>query len=86
MGLAMAGNVQKYLQREGKPALKIWNRTASRGEPLVEMGAVACESIAGLVVQCDIVFISVSVALLISISSRHRLDYRAMGWSERAFC
>ncbi|CAI7616074.1 unnamed protein product [Penicillium bialowiezense] len=58
MGLAMAGNVQKYLQREGKPALKIWNRTVSRGEPLVEMGAVACESIADLVVQCDIVFIS----------------------------
>ncbi|KAJ5333549.1 uncharacterized protein N7506_007332 [Penicillium brevicompactum] len=60
MGLAMAGNVQKYIQREGKPALNIWNRTASRGEPLVALGAVSCESIAQLVAECDIVFISTS--------------------------
>ncbi|CAG8026558.1 unnamed protein product [Penicillium olsonii] len=60
MGLAMASNVQKYLQREGKPVLKSWNRTASRGAPLVSLGAIECESIADLVSQCDIVFISTS--------------------------
>ena len=59
MGLAMASNVQKYLQREGNPLLKTWNRTTSRGAPLVSLGAIECESIADLVSQCDIVFISV---------------------------
>lgn len=60
MGLAMASNVQRYLQRVGKPALKIWNRTASRGTPLIALGAVACDSIASLVAGCDLIFISVS--------------------------
>lgn len=78
MGLAMAENVQKYLQREGKPALNIWNRTASRGEPLVALGAVSCESIAQLVAECDIVFISVSMVLLIVISNYHQLNSRAV--------
>ena len=61
MGLAMASNVQKYLQREEKPVLKFWNRTASRGAPLVSLGAIGSDSIAELVTECDIIFISVSV-------------------------
>lgn len=60
MGLAMARNVQNYLQREGGLALRSWNRTASRGAPLATLGAVNCESIAHLVTDVDIVFISVS--------------------------
>ncbi|CAG8428311.1 unnamed protein product [Penicillium salamii] len=68
MGLAMASNVQRYFQREGKPALNIWNRTASRGTPLIALGAVACDSIASLVAGCDLIFISTSDdAALVSI-------------------
>ncbi|CAG8172164.1 unnamed protein product [Penicillium salamii] len=68
MGLAMASNVQRYIQRVEKPALKIWNRTASRGTPLIALGGVACDSIASLVAECDLIFISTSDdAALVSI-------------------
>ncbi|KAJ6044833.1 uncharacterized protein N7446_003027 [Penicillium canescens] len=60
MGLAMAQNVQQFLHREKKPGLRFWNRTASRGAPLESIGAVGCHSIAQLVRQCDLVFISTS--------------------------
>ncbi|KAJ6180535.1 hypothetical protein N7519_010996 [Penicillium mononematosum] len=60
MGLAMAQNVQRSLQQDAKSQLKFWNRTASRGAPLELLGAVGCESIAQLVTECDLIFISTS--------------------------
>ncbi|KAJ5788283.1 hypothetical protein N7457_003273 [Penicillium paradoxum] len=60
MGLAMARNVQGFLQNEGKTPLRFWNRTASRGAPLESLGGIGCESIAQLVGECDLFFISTS--------------------------
>lgn len=60
MGLAMARNIQRYLQREEKGPLRFWNRTASRGAPLELLGGIGCESIAQLVAECNLIFISVS--------------------------
>jgi 3-hydroxyisobutyrate dehydrogenase-like beta-hydroxyacid dehydrogenase len=62
MGLAMATNIQKHLTQNNSPALKYWNRTISRGEPLKELGGVTCASPEELVQVCDVVFISVSPA------------------------
>ncbi|CAI7663199.1 unnamed protein product [Penicillium glandicola] len=59
MGLAMAQNVQRFLQ-DTKPQLRFWNRTTSRGAPLELLGAIGCESIAQLVTECDLIFISTS--------------------------
>ncbi|KAJ5206955.1 hypothetical protein N7472_003403 [Penicillium cf. griseofulvum] len=59
MGLAMAQNVQRYLQNT-KSQLRFWNRTASRGAPLESLGAIGCESIAQLVAECDLIFMSTS--------------------------
>lgn len=61
MGLAMAQNVQIFLQRDMKSQLRFWNRTASRGAPLESLGGIGCESIAQLVTECDLIFISVSI-------------------------
>lgn len=60
MGLAMAQNIQSFLQRESKSPLRFWNRTASRGAPLESLGGIPCASIAQLVIECDLIFISVS--------------------------
>ncbi|KNG51463.1 6-phosphogluconate dehydrogenase nad-binding [Stemphylium lycopersici] len=63
MGLAMALNLQKHIQRqeeESLPPLKYWNRTISRGNLLKELGATACATIADLVQTSDVIFISVS--------------------------
>ncbi|KAF1840800.1 6-phosphogluconate dehydrogenase-like protein NAD-binding protein [Cucurbitaria berberidis CBS 394.84] len=60
MGLAMAINIQKYLEEKTLPPLKYWNRTLSRGDVLREKGAVPGQSIAELVQSCDVIFISVS--------------------------
>ena len=63
MGLAMAQNIQTFLQRDKKSQLRFWNRTASRGAPLELLGAIECESIAQLVIECDLIFISVSISI-----------------------
>lgn len=76
MGLAMAQNVQQFLHREKKPGLRFWNRTASRGAPLESIGAVGCHTIAQLVQQCDLVFISVSRPLL---KRNHPVVYSVLG-------
>ncbi|KAJ5498137.1 hypothetical protein N7453_007188 [Penicillium expansum] len=60
MGLAMAQNVHRFLQQDRKSQLRFWNRTASRGAPLEALGAIGCESIAQLVAECDLIFISTS--------------------------
>lgn len=66
MGLAMAQNVHRFLQQDRKSQLRFWNRTASRGAPLEALGAIGCESIAQLVAECDLIFISVSIWIRIS--------------------
>jgi 3-hydroxyisobutyrate dehydrogenase-like beta-hydroxyacid dehydrogenase len=63
MGLAMAQNIQRCLQQDTKSQLRFWNRTASRGTPLELLGAIGCESIAQLVAECDLIFISVSISM-----------------------
>ncbi|OQE39378.1 hypothetical protein PENCOP_c007G00615 [Penicillium coprophilum] len=60
MGLAMAQNVQRFLQKDTKPQLRFWNRTPSRGTSLEKLGAIGCESVAQLVTECDLIFISTS--------------------------
>jgi len=40
--------------------LSVYNRTASKAEPLAAMGATRCESVAALAKQCNIVFTIVS--------------------------
>lgn len=52
----MAENLQKHLSKEGYPALIVWNRTASRADPLKTHGAVVAESVEGAVSKADIVF------------------------------
>ncbi|KAL3465964.1 3-hydroxyisobutyrate dehydrogenase [Aspergillus heterothallicus] len=60
MGLAMASNLQRHLSSTNGPPLRIYNRTASRGQSLVEIGSIQSPSIPELVADVDICFISVS--------------------------
>ncbi|KAF2869717.1 hypothetical protein BDV95DRAFT_608557 [Massariosphaeria phaeospora] len=60
MGFAMALNIQKHLQTHKLPPLHCWNRTISRGDPLRAFGSVLCESVAEVVQNSDVIFISVS--------------------------
>lgn len=60
MGLGMATNLQRHLSQVGASALHYHNRTMSRGQTLQGLGGVPCESIAGLVSQSDVVFLSLS--------------------------
>ena len=55
MGAGMAANLLK----DGHD-LTIWNRTASRMTPLVDLGAIAAASPAEVAEQCDIIMICVS--------------------------
>jgi 3-hydroxyisobutyrate dehydrogenase-like beta-hydroxyacid dehydrogenase len=61
MGLAMATNIQKHLTQHDSPPLKYWNRTLSRGDSLKDIGSTPCSSIADLIQNCDVIFISVSL-------------------------
>ncbi|KAL5355884.1 hypothetical protein BJX96DRAFT_162041 [Aspergillus floccosus] len=60
MGRAMASNLQKHLRAEGHPPLRFWNRTASKGDALKGLGGIQCASIAAVVKDSAIIFISVS--------------------------
>ncbi|GKZ71676.1 hypothetical protein AnigIFM50267_007718 [Aspergillus niger] len=60
MGLAMASNLQKHLLAEGQPPLRFWNRTASKGDALNNLGGIQCASIAAVVRDSVIIFISTS--------------------------
>jgi len=61
MGIEMARNIQKHIANSaGSPPLKVYNRTASRCDGVVELGGVACQSVAQVVEGCDVVFLSVS--------------------------
>ena len=52
----MAENLQKYLSKEGCPPLIVYNRTASRADPLKTQGAVVAKSIEDAVSKSDIIF------------------------------
>ncbi|KFA48804.1 hypothetical protein S40293_01511 [Stachybotrys chartarum IBT 40293] len=60
MGLAMALNLQTHLRTTSAPGLVFFNRTASRGEALGELGGVAAASVADLVAETDVAFLSLS--------------------------
>jgi len=52
MGLAMARNMQAFLEKEKSsgcydPSLHVWNRTQSKAKPLLEQGATLAKSISG---------------------------------------
>ena len=57
----MATNLQTHLASHSAPgALQFTNRTISRGESLIAMGAVACATPAEVVEKSGIIFLSVS--------------------------
>lgn len=60
MGLGMATNLQKHLSEKKTSELRYYNRTASRGAPLQEMGGVPAASAKELVTSSDIIFMSLS--------------------------
>jgi 3-hydroxyisobutyrate dehydrogenase-like beta-hydroxyacid dehydrogenase len=55
----MATNLQKYLSKEGFPALIVYNRTASRADPLKELGVTVASSIEEAVNKSEIIFTTV---------------------------
>lgn len=67
MGLPMAAN----LLRAGQP-LRVWNRTAGRCAPLLELGAARVGSIDALCRECDVVmFMLFDEAALDAVLGRH---------------
>jgi len=60
IGLGSLGTPIAMNLAEGNHSLFVYNRTASKTEPLAAKGAVVCESIASLAKQCDIIFTIVS--------------------------
>ena len=52
----MAGNLQRYLSQEGYPPLIVYNRTASRADPLKSKGANVATSVEDAVSKADIIF------------------------------
>ncbi|KAG6363246.1 hypothetical protein INS49_008342 [Diaporthe citri] len=60
MGLGMATNLQRHLSQLGAPPLHYHNRTMSRGLTLQALGGVPCESIASLVSNSRVMFLSLS--------------------------
>ena len=52
MGLAMARNLQDFLEKEKSsgaydPSLRVWNRTQSKAQLLLDQGASLAPSISG---------------------------------------
>ncbi|KAJ5190067.1 hypothetical protein N7472_009081 [Penicillium cf. griseofulvum] len=60
MGSAMASNLQNYLHAQGQLPLRFWNRTASKGEVVTSLGGIQCDSIADVVRDSTIIFLSTS--------------------------
>ena len=52
----MAGNLQKHLSKEGYPSLIVYNRTASRADPLKSQGVIVANSVENAVSKSDIIF------------------------------
>ncbi|OTB09313.1 hypothetical protein M426DRAFT_315883 [Hypoxylon sp. CI-4A] len=60
MGSAMAKNIHKYLSSQGQQPLRFFNRTASRGDALENLGGIRCQDVAQVASESDIIFISAS--------------------------
>ncbi|KAK9686983.1 hypothetical protein K7432_014956 [Basidiobolus ranarum] len=60
MGQAMALNLQKHFAKEQLPSVLVWNRTLDKCKPVVEAGGRQIDSVAELVSQSDIVFVSLA--------------------------
>lgn len=60
MGQAMAINVQNHLRSTASDSLLCFNRSAARCDPVVEAGAKRAESAQNVLINSDIVFISLS--------------------------
>ncbi|KAI1755990.1 NAD binding domain of 6-phosphogluconate dehydrogenase-domain-containing protein [Xylaria castorea] len=60
MGHAMAKNVHAYLQSQSGTSLSFYNRTASRGDDLEQLGGKRCASVAELAACSNAIFISAS--------------------------
>ncbi|OZJ03422.1 hypothetical protein BZG36_03589 [Bifiguratus adelaidae] len=56
MGIAMAENLQKHLTAQGSPSLVVYNRTASRAEPLRQQGAQVASSVSEIAQKATIIF------------------------------
>lgn len=59
MGRAMASNLQNHLHAQGQPPLRFWNRTAGKGDAVTSLGGIQCDSIAAVVRDSTIIFVSV---------------------------
>ena len=71
MGAAMAKNMQRHLAANNSPPLIVFNRTASRMDPVIALGAIPSESESQLVAESGIVFISVSFCRLYGSAQSH---------------
>lgn len=60
MGIAMASNLQKHLTKTTSTTLRYYNRTASRGDSLRDLGATPSATIADVAAKADIIFMSLS--------------------------
>ena len=56
---AMGGRIAGRLVATGQP-LVVWNRTAARAQPLVELGAIVAETPAGAAARADVVITMVT--------------------------
>jgi len=63
----MADNIQKYLKKEQYPSLIVFNRTASRADPLKEHGVIVAKSIEEAVQKSDIIYTCVPTPLQIKM-------------------
>jgi len=59
----MANNIQKYLTKEQYPPLIVFNRTASRADPLKEHGVIVAKSLEEAVQKSDIIYTCVRTPL-----------------------
>ena len=73
MGLGMAKNLQLHLSIGGARGLRYYNRTLLRGEPVSQLGGKASNSIADVVLESVIIFISVSLSLEAMFGSSIRI-------------
>ncbi|CAG8626848.1 11627_t:CDS:2 [Funneliformis mosseae] len=60
MGLPMAINLQNYLKSQDKEPLIVYNRTTSKTESVVEIGAITAESLDQVVERANIIFTSLA--------------------------
>jgi len=65
----MATNLQKHLSKQGYPDLIVYNRTASRADPLKELGVTVANTLEDAVKKSEIIFTTVSLPTYIADSS-----------------